>query len=408
MDVQGFAWLLKQKNADAEIWWDASPTLYGPFKNQMIQKYPDKFELIESLLPDRFCSSPAGVSGATTNPRLITQAVLENPRQWHDYLDSLPIDLSTSDKASRLYDQLIVEGARALRPLWISSHQRHGWLSAQIEGGERMEVRELVARGLHLAGLAPNIMIKVPGSEQGYRAIEQLVAQGCSINNTFCFSVSQLSACLKAIHRGCLRAQGKRVNTERAVYVVTFMIGRLGAEDEFARQAQQRRLSLTAADRRWAEIAVYQAMQALIRRRQTRARLLLCSLKIDTDVRGREHCWHLQRTGADTTLYTLTPQIIEFLIRSHQQKRPIVPANGWVQVPKRVLNRLMAIPYFNEAYFEGDLAPSEFALQPAFITAGNDARKSHERLVAFVDRAGGGPDMLAKRSPHSRTMGGVS
>jgi transaldolase len=174
------------------------------------------------------------------------------------------------------------------------------------------------------------------------------------------------------------------VNTDRARYVITFMMGRLGAEHEFGRQAAQRRLSLTATDRRWAELAVYQAIQALLRRWQTPARLLLCSLKVDTDVRGREHCWHLQRTGADTTLYTLTPDILEFLIRRQQHNQPVMPATEWVQVPRRVLDRLMAIPYFNQAYFEGELPPSRFAQHPAFVTASHGAREGQEQLLAFV------------------------
>jgi transaldolase len=397
MEVPGFARLLKQNTVDSEVWWDSSPTIYSAFKDRMIMKYPSMFNLIESWLPDNFSASQSGLSGATTNPRLVAWAVLEDPRPWQDFTDSLPPQMAESEKARQLYDQVIVQGAGQLRALWNATQQRQGWLSAQIEGGERMHERMLVTRGLQLASLAPNVMIKVPGSEQGYRAIEQLVAQGCSINNTFCFTVSQFAACLKAIHSGRLRARVTGVNTDRARYVITFMIGRLGAEHEFERQAAQRRLCLTAADRRWAELAVYQAIQALLRRWQTPARLLLCSLKVDTDVRGREHCWHLQRTGADTTLYTLTPDILEFLIRRQQRNQPVTPATEWVQVPRRVLSRLMAIPYFNQAYFEGEQVPSRFAQHPAFITASHDAREGQERLLAFVKGASNGALFPAMR-----------
>jgi transaldolase len=384
MEVPGFARLLKKNTVDSELWWDSSPTIYGAFKDRMISQYPSMFDVIESWLPDNFSASQSGLSGATTNPRLVARAVLEDSQQWQEFTDSFSSQMTDSDKARQLYDQVIVEGAGKLRALWDATQQRQGWLSAQIEGGEWMHERLLVTRGLQLASLAPNVMIKVPGSEQGYRAIEQLVAQGCSINNTFCFTVSQFAACLKAIHSGRLRARVTGVNTDRARYVITFMMGRLGAEHEFERQAAQRRLCLTATDRRWAELAVYQAIQALMRRWQTPARLLLCSLKVDTDVRGREHCWHLQRTGADTTLYTLTPDILEFLIRRQQLNQPVTPATEWVQVPRRVLNRLMAIPYFNQAYFEGELSPSRFALHPAFVTASHDAREGQAQLLAFV------------------------
>ena len=397
MDVPGFACLLKQQNMDSEVWWDSSPTACAPFKLRLLSRYPDSREYIEGLLANPFSRHAGDFTGATTNPSLIARTVLDNAAKWASYLDSLSLSLSSVEKARHVYDQAVIEGANQLHPLWVASARRQGWLSAQIDGGERMSEALLVARGMELASLAPNVMVKVPGSEQGYRAIEQLVAEGCSVNNTFCFTVSQVAACLKAIHNGRLRAQVQGINTDHARYVISFMIGRLGIEPEFERQALQRRLHLTAADRRWAELAVYQAIQALLRRWQTPARLLLCSLKIDTDVRGREHCWHLQRTGADTTLYTLTPQIIEFLVRRQRQGQPIQPTRGWVQVPKRVMNRLIAIPYFNQAYFEGDLAPSDFSRHPAFLTASHDAREGQERLLAFVKDAHGRAGMAATR-----------
>jgi transaldolase len=399
MDVPEFVRLLKQKNMDSEVWWDSSPTVYAAFKQSMLTKYPSLFAIIEELLPDNPVTGLHGISGATTNPCLIAQAVLNEPTRWREYLSGLPASFSEADKARLLYDQVIALGAAALEPLWVASRRRQGWLSAQIPGAEGMSADALVARGLQLASLAPNIMLKVPGSEAGYQAIEDLVAQGCSINNTFCFTVSQVAACLKAIQAGQLRARLRGVDTGQAHYVISFMIGRLGPESEFERQAVQRQLRLTASDRRWAEIAVYQAMQALMRRHQTPARLLLCSLKIDIDACGREHCWHLQRTGADTTLYTLTPQIIEFLIRRQQQKHPITPAGGWVQMPKRVLQRLMAIPYFNQAYFEGDLAPWEFAQHPAFRTASQYAREGQDTLLAFVK------GIAAGHTPRARPIG---
>ncbi|MFY1663934.1 transaldolase family protein [Pseudomonas sp. Pseu.R1] len=405
MDVPGFARLLKHKNVDSEVWWDAAPLSYESFKQTLIVKYPDAFDCIESLLPDTFSGSRFGISGATTSPRSIAQEVLRNPRPSQEVINHLAADMSDDEAVRCVHDRVIVESARLLYPLWEASQGARGWLSAQVDRTERVSTEAIVTRGLHLAGLAPNVMVKVPGSEQGYQAIESLVAHGCSVNNTFCFTVSQAAACLKAIHNGRLRAQVLGVDTDRARYVISFMIGRLGNEAEFERQARQRRLCLTATDRRWAELAVYQAIQALMRRWQTPARLLLCSLKTDIDVRGREHCWHLQRTGADTTLYTLTPLIIEFIVRRHQQRHPVVPASDWVQLPSRVLNRLMAIPYFNQAYFEGDLAPFDFARHPAFVQAAHDAREGLERLSAFVKSCGSRSRAPSVRAQSPLSMG---
>ncbi len=406
MDVSGFVQRLKTYNSDSEVWFDSSPLIYKQCQRRLLQTYPDMQSSVIALLPEALGSSAAGVSGATTNPALMGQALVTHSAHYRSFLHTLPASMSADIRLRSLYDQLIIDSAQLLLPLFLQSWHRTGWLSAQIEGGHWMNQDALVARGLELAALAPNIMIKIPGSAQGYRAIEQLVARGCSINNTFCFSVSQLAACLKAIQAGRQRALANGVNTERARYVVSFMIGRLGAEPEFERQARGRRLHLGQTDKRWAELAVYQAMQALMRRCETPAQLLLCSIKVDTDARGREHCWHLQRTGADTTLYTLTPELIEFLIRLQQAGRSIAPATEWVQIPGKVLDRLLAIPYFNQAYFEGGLTSDEYARYPAFLTAGNDARLGVQHLQGFIADTLDPPVSTPPVARHKTTMEG--
>lgn len=404
MDGSGFVQLLKRYNSDSEVWFDSSPVIYNDCRLKLLRSYPGMQAFIADLLPQEWGQPGSALSGATTNPVLISQAVMNHAAHYRDVLNAVPSSMPAHARVTRLYDQSIVEAAERLLPLFRQSRHQAGWLSAQIEGGHWMNRDALVARGLGLAALAPNIMIKIPGSAQGYHAIEHLVAQGCSINNTFCFSVSQLDACLKAIHAGRQRAQANGVNLKRARYVVSFMIGRLGSEVEFVRQARSNRINLTRTDMRWAELAVYQAMQALMRRRDTPARLLLCSIKVDTDARGREHCWHLQRTGAETTLYTLTPAILEFLVRRAQAGRPIEPSPQWLAIPDKVLDRLLGLSYFNQAYFEGGLAADEFARQPAFLTAANDARRGVERLHRFVSDTLDGPDCMARSAPRHTGM----
>jgi transaldolase len=386
MGIPDFVRVLKSQNPDSQVWWDSSPTVYADFRNLVSGRYPNVVKYIEQLLPEHFLNTQTGISGATTNPKLVARAVLEQADLWHDWVDALDQDMPAVDRARQLYDRLIVEGARQLNPLWTLSRRRYGWLSAQVDTTQLHSAGRLVARGLELARLSPNVMIKVPGSLTGYQAIEQLVAKGCSINNTLCFTVSQFMAGLAAIHRGRLLARQRSVDVSSAQYVITFMIGRFGDEPQFAQQARQRGISLTDTDKRWAELAVYQALQALLHRWQTPVQLLLCSLRVDAHENGQQYAWHLERTGADTTLYTFTPEIIEFLVRRQASGRPVLPAAQRQRIPDEVMNKLLCIPYFTDAYFERSLDAAAFEHHPAFITARNEACIAHGQLQAFVDR----------------------
>jgi transaldolase len=385
MELSDFVRLLKYQNPHSEVWWDASPTVYAGFRKLLLSRYSQCTSYIEQLLPQLWRDTPGGVSGATTNPKLVARALLEHAHMNQHWVQALDPDLPAARRARQLYDRLIVEGARLLYPLWASSDRRVGWLSAQVDTTQLHSTELMVARGLELARLAPNVMVKVPGSQHGYSAIEQLVAHGCSVNNTLCFSVSQCAAAVAAIARGRLLARENQVDTRSAEYVVSFMIGRFGDEPQFDQQARRCGITLTQADKRWAELAVYQALQALLQRWQTPVRLLLCSLRVDTDEHDQAFSWHLERTGADTTVYTMTPDIIEFLVQRQASGKPVVPASGRWRIPEQVMSKLLCIPYFTDAYFENTLDAAAFEQQPAFITARNEACTAHGQLQAFVE-----------------------
>ncbi|MEB0146247.1 hypothetical protein [Pseudomonas sp. CCC2.2] len=82
MDDRDFVRLLKSFNANSEVWWDSSPTGYSAFKQQLLHRYPTVSDYINELLPELFSCSPSGVSGVTTNPRLVTAAIIDESSMW--------------------------------------------------------------------------------------------------------------------------------------------------------------------------------------------------------------------------------------------------------------------------------------------------------------------------------------
>ena len=56
----------------------------------------------------------------------------------------------------------------------------------------------MVAEGLRLAGLAPNIVVKVPLTWDGLKACRRLRAEGSTVNVTLCFSPAQALLAAKA------------------------------------------------------------------------------------------------------------------------------------------------------------------------------------------------------------------
>ena len=53
----------------------------------------------------------------------------------------------------------------------------------------------MLAQAVELRAINPNVMVKVPGTTEGYWVIEELTARGIPTNNTLTFVLSQLMDC---------------------------------------------------------------------------------------------------------------------------------------------------------------------------------------------------------------------
>ncbi|XAZ52255.1 transaldolase family protein [Pseudomonas simiae] len=383
MNTLGYLERLKRNDQSSEVWWDSSPAVYLPYKQHLLEKYPAAAVYIEALMPDEF-SQPWGLCSATTNPRLVTAVILDKREYWSSRFNLA--NLSPSELRKQLYNEVIVEGAATLMPRWVQSAQVEGWISAQVDSVDVRCTERMITRGLELQRLAPNVMVKVPGSLEGLVTVEHLVAQGGSVNITFCFTVAQFQAGIQAIERGLATARSNGIDTGRCKYVITFMIGRFACQPEFTLQAAERGLALSAEELRWAELLIYEQIQALVAASSVPVKTLLSSIKVDVDERGNKHCWHLEKTGQTATCYTLTPEVVEFLIERESHGKPVVPALEHQKPPTSTFAKLIRIPYFYEAYFVDSIEPYDFGNHEAFINACNEANSAHRRLADYCVR----------------------
>lgn len=383
MTTSNYIERLKSNDPCSEVWWDSSPAVYAPYKKHLLEKYPAAFSCIEQLMPDTF-SQPGGFSNVTTNPRLVTAVILEKREYWLSRFNLAK--LAPQELRRKLYDEVIVQGASDLKQRWVRSGQREGWMCAQVDPVDVRCAERMTARGVALRQLAANVMVKVPASLEGLTTVEHLVAQGSSLNITFCFTVAQFQAGIQAIERGRVVARSKGIDTRHCKYVITFMIGRFACQPEFALQAAERGLTLSPEDLRWAELLVYEQIQALVSASSVPVKTLLSSIKVDIDERGNKHSWHLEKTGLLATCYTLTPQVVEFLIERESRGKPVFPAVEPLKPPASTLAKLFRIPYFCEAYCQDGIEPYDFCNHEAFINTCNEANSAHRRLADFCTR----------------------
>ena len=134
--------------------------------------------------------------GMTSNPAIFEKAILGSD----DYDDELR-ELSAKDMNAReIFEELAVHdvqlAADVLKPVWEETKAYDGYVSLEVapELAHDTDGTLEEARSFWQRVDRPNVMIKIPGTEEGLPAIEQAIYEGININITLLFSVESYLA----------------------------------------------------------------------------------------------------------------------------------------------------------------------------------------------------------------------
>ena len=229
---------LAATNPDAEIWWDSSPLIYPSWKEETLAKAPegkraDWEEQLTRLYDDETIKSQGtmGFRGVTTNPPLSLQAIKLAPELWAAEIKKVAKEnpgLDVEGVYWAMYLDLVKRGADAIRPVYDKSGGKYGMLSGQVDPRFVRDGAGMLEQGLSIAKQGPNVMVKLPGSKEGYEVLEELTARGISTNNTTSFTVPQYMRCMAAVTAGLQRAKAAGVDLSSWRSVITHMSARLG------------------------------------------------------------------------------------------------------------------------------------------------------------------------------------
>jgi transaldolase/glucose-6-phosphate isomerase len=169
--------------------------------------------------------------GVTSNPAIFEKAILGSP----DYDDDLAAAAREGLSAREVYRRLAVRdvqlAADVLRPVYDDSGGADGYVSLEVAPrlahdteGTLEQARmywELVDR--------PNLMIKIPATEEGIPAIEQALYEGMNVNVTLLFAVSYYERVMEAFIRALERRheEGKPLDRHS---VASFFVSRVDTE----------------------------------------------------------------------------------------------------------------------------------------------------------------------------------
>jgi len=169
------------------------------------------------------------LAGLTSNPAIFEKAISSDPA-YGEEISALGRAGATREA---LYETLVVADigrtADSFLPLYRQSEGRDGYVSIEVSPllarDASASVQEARALWKHLD--RPNIMIKIPGTQEGLEAVGTLLAEGINVNVTLLFSVQRygdvLETYLAALEARLARAQ----SLERVASVASFFLSRI-------------------------------------------------------------------------------------------------------------------------------------------------------------------------------------
>lgn len=170
-----------------------------------------------------------GVCGVTSNPAIFQKAFAGDKL----YADEIAALKQQNLTPKQRYETLAIADVQAAcdvcLPEFEQSGGKTGFVSLEVAPDLSHDAAGTVAEAkrLHAAINRPNVMIKVPTTDAGVAALEQLVSDGISINLTLLFSRTQTLKAYEAYVKGIegrLKA-GKQVNHIQVV--ASFFISRI-------------------------------------------------------------------------------------------------------------------------------------------------------------------------------------
>lgn len=322
--------------------------IYKSPLHQMVQTTPTVLWNDSSSVDDLAYSMEHGGVGATCNPVIVAEVLKQEIHLWRDRIAELIREMPTATEdaiAWKVVEEMSVKAALLLEPVYRRDAGRNGRVSIQTDPRLFRDTPAMVSQAGRFARLASNIIVKIPVTSAGVKAIEEATYQGVSINATVSFSLPQAIAVAEAVERGLRRREREGKEVGSIAPVCTIMVGRLDDWLKVVAGADHPSVSPEALE--WAGIAVFKKAYSLFRERGYRIRLLSAAF--------RNNLHWSEFIGGDVVISP--PR--KWQMRFNASGVDVVPRIDR-PVPPHILDVLMRFVDFRRAYEEDGLTPTEF------------------------------------------------
>jgi transaldolase len=172
------------------------------------------------------------LTGVTSNPTIFQKAMAEG--EWYD--DQLREVIKQEDDLKEVFLQLamvdIEEACDLFRAVWDDGKGKDGYISMEVDPNLAYETDATIeeAARFHDWVERPNLYVKIPATEPGLPAIEEMIARGRNINVTLIFSLERHKEVAESYIRGLERLVEAGGDPAKVGSVASYFVSRVDTE----------------------------------------------------------------------------------------------------------------------------------------------------------------------------------
>lgn len=169
--------------------------------------------------------------GMTSNPTIFEKALAEGS-EYDAQLATAPAEHTPWELFEMIATDDVRRACDLFTPVYEQTEGKDGFVSIEVSPGAAHDVEETIAEARRLWSMVdrPNVMIKVPGTTEGTRAVRQLISEGINVNITLLFSLDAYRTIIDAWMAGLEARVAAGQPIEKLASVASFFVSRVDTE----------------------------------------------------------------------------------------------------------------------------------------------------------------------------------
>jgi transaldolase len=171
------------------------------------------------------------LTGMTSNPTIFEKALAEGSA-YDDQLRTSEGEFTALELFELVATSDVRDACDLFRPVYDATNGEDGYVSIEVSPGAANDATATVSEAARLWATVdrPNVMIKIPGTVEGAKAVRQSIAAGLNVNITLLFSLDAYQRVIDAYMGGLEDRVAAGKDISKVHSVASFFVSRVDTE----------------------------------------------------------------------------------------------------------------------------------------------------------------------------------